>query len=252
MRKRVTHFLFHGLIAVFLTQIMTSGQLLSSYSFTPLDFSGYRWNGVNTDSPQYPGPNVFSSSRENVWVDSRGSLHLRVTYRNGVWNCAEVVLEKYLGYGTYTFYVDGNFTDMDQNVVVGMFLYRDDTHEYDIELSQWGTPTANTLQYSLQPYTNNGNSRMFPTHLKGVYTSHQIQWTHNAVEFVSLHGHYQKSPGTNFLIANWKRPLHSNEDIPGANLHINVWLNEGQSAQANSTKEIVISRFFFTPSQHGR
>ena len=195
MRKRVTHIVFNGLVAVFLTHLMTSDSRVPSYMFRPLNFSGYRWNVVRTDSPQYPGPNVFSSNYENVWVDTSGSLHLRITYRNGVWNCAEVVLDQYLGYGTYTFYVDGDFTALDQNVVIGMFLYRDDTHEYDIEFSRWGDPTADALQYSIQPSTKVGNTRAFPTHLKGTYSSHQIQWTQNAVEFVSLHGHYQKSPG---------------------------------------------------------
>ncbi len=32
-----------------------------------------------------PGPNVFSDSPENVWVDAAGQLHMRITARDGQW-----------------------------------------------------------------------------------------------------------------------------------------------------------------------
>ena len=51
------------------------------------------------------------------------------------------------------------------------------------------------------------------------------------------------------LIADWKRPLHPDADIPGAGLHLNIWLYEGQPAKENSTKEIVFSHVHFTPLQ---
>jgi hypothetical protein len=64
-------------------------------------FSGYDWR-VKSGSAE-PGPNTFSDGEENVRVDSDGRLHLRITYRDGRWYCAEVVNQRSLGYGTYQF-----------------------------------------------------------------------------------------------------------------------------------------------------
>lgn len=64
-----------------------------------INFSGYDWTikaGVAG-----PGPNLFSDAEENVHVDTEGRLHLRISYRDGKWFCAEVVTNKSLGHGTY-------------------------------------------------------------------------------------------------------------------------------------------------------
>jgi hypothetical protein len=249
MSKRITHILFNGLFVVCLMQSMPSdqGEAAASYSFNSLNFSGYSWQAVSTSSAMYPGPNVFSNNSQNVWVDKNG-LHLRMTYRNDVWNCAEVVLEKDLGYGFYTFYIDSSFTNLNLNAVVGLFLYRDDTHEYDIEFSRWGESSEKILQYSIQPATKEGNKRGFPVSLQGTYTTHQIKWTSDAVEFLSQHGHYQQKQGTDFLIADWQRSLRPYERTAKAQIHINLWQYRGsQPASEGSTNELVISKFLFTP-----
>jgi hypothetical protein len=53
-----------------------------------------------------PGPNVFSDSASNVWVDGSGRLHLKLTYSKGRWRCAEVINTQSLGRGRYTFELD--------------------------------------------------------------------------------------------------------------------------------------------------
>lgn len=45
-------------------------------------FAGHQW-GVK-DGFHGPGPNEFSDSAENVWVDGAGSLHLKITNRAGL------------------------------------------------------------------------------------------------------------------------------------------------------------------------
>ncbi|HYT29055.1 MAG TPA: glycoside hydrolase family 16 protein [Ktedonobacteraceae bacterium] len=120
-----------------------------------IEFSGNQW--VVKDGGEErrgPGPNYFSSSPENVWVDSQGQLHLKITNRNNRWYCAEVSLEKPLGYGTYEFFVNGRFDQLDPHVVDGLFLYEDDAHEIDIEFGRWGKRSGENLQYVLQPGHN--------------------------------------------------------------------------------------------------
>src|SRR6185437_12399116 len=51
-------------------------------------FSGYDWKVKASVGTFGPGPNFFSSSPTNVWVDTRGRLHLKITHRNGQFQCA--------------------------------------------------------------------------------------------------------------------------------------------------------------------
>ena len=80
-----------------------------------ISFSGYEWV-VSTSGEEKagPGPNYFSDSRENVWVDDEGRLHLRITYREGRWNCARVELAKHTSYGKYVFYVSSRPDSLDR------------------------------------------------------------------------------------------------------------------------------------------
>ncbi|MBI3195304.1 MAG: hypothetical protein HYZ34_12690, partial [Ignavibacteriae bacterium] len=88
-----------------------------------LSFSGYDWWVKASVTPIGPGPNYFSDSQENVWVDSLGQLHLRITQRNGRWNCPEVISKSSPGYGRYIFQVTGRLGQLDRNVVLGLFTW---------------------------------------------------------------------------------------------------------------------------------
>jgi hypothetical protein len=48
-------------------------------------------------------------------------LHLRITHVGTNWYCAELVSQRTLDYGTYTYRVDGTPETFDPNVVLGMF-----------------------------------------------------------------------------------------------------------------------------------
>jgi hypothetical protein len=61
----------------------------------------------------------ISDSPENVGVETGGQLHLRITYRNGQWLAAEVVVDRSLGYGTYAFNLTSPTGRLDPNVVLG-------------------------------------------------------------------------------------------------------------------------------------
>src|SRR5262245_36873813 len=66
-----------------------------------LEFSGYTWSVRANSTPGGPGPNVFSDSAENVWLDEQGRLHMRITHRGENWQCAEITCTAPLGYGTF-------------------------------------------------------------------------------------------------------------------------------------------------------
>jgi len=106
-------------------------------------FSGENWFVKAGSGRLGPGPNYFSDSQNNVWVDSQGRLHLRITKVGGKWYCAEVISARSFGYGTYRFYLDSPVDALDSNAVVGLFTWSDDpafnNRELDIEFGRWGT-----------------------------------------------------------------------------------------------------------------
>ena len=109
---------------------------------TQISWSGRTWQVKSSQSKVGPGPNYFSAAPENVWVDASSRLHLRLTYRNGRWNCAELIGTQTLGYGTYVFEIASAVANLDANVVLGLFTWSDKApaahREVDIEFARWG------------------------------------------------------------------------------------------------------------------
>src|SRR5262245_21295616 len=69
-----------------------------------ISFSGKTWLVKSSTGKVGPGPNYFSDSTDNVWVDAGGRLHLKITKAKGKWSSAEIVSADSFGYGTYRFY----------------------------------------------------------------------------------------------------------------------------------------------------
>lgn len=61
-----------------------------------------------------------------------------IHYQSGRWNCAEVQMMHPIKYRQVAFQIESNIDSIDKNSVFGLFLYRDDTSEIDIEISRWG------------------------------------------------------------------------------------------------------------------
>jgi len=126
-------------------------------SIRRVNFSCYDWWVKSSSAPVVPGPNYFSDSTNNVWLDLQGRLHLRITRRSNQWQCAEIVTKRTFGYGSYRFELDSSADSLNANAVLGLFTWSDDpayTHrEIDIECARWGSPAdANNAQYVLQPW----------------------------------------------------------------------------------------------------
>ena len=71
-----------------------------------IEFSGYEWVVRTSDENQVgPGPNLFSDSEQNVWVDQQGRLHLKIVQKAGKWYCSGITLREDFGHNKYIFYV---------------------------------------------------------------------------------------------------------------------------------------------------
>lgn len=225
-----------------------------------INWSGYTWNVKDTHGGKWgPGPNYFSSSHDNVWVDDAGRLHLKVTRCNGIWYCAEIFSTQTFGYGTYRFFIDGRPDQFDPNIVLGLFTYDSISadapavyhREIDIEFAKWGDPHALNTQYSIQP-PKASNTESFQTLLNGYRSTHSFKWTPSEIKFMSLHGHYSEPPNPLewYLIKDWS---YTGEDIPNTRnekAHLNLWLMDGRAPIDQQDAEIVITKFEFEPLNH--
>jgi hypothetical protein len=212
-----------------------------------LDFAGYTWRVRDTQgSPSGPGPNIFTSSPENVWLDVQGQLHLRITNRNGIWHCGEIYSEDSFGYGSYTFFTGSRVDIIDKNSILGLFTYLDDTNEIDIEFARWGWEGGTNLDYVCQPGQTSGNAHSFDFALTDVQSTHNFNWQASEIKYRSLYGHHYEPPSPGHVIQTWN---YTGADIPPESterVHMNLWLMDGNPPSDGQELEIVISDFNFT------
>jgi hypothetical protein len=221
-----------------------------------LDFAGYSWT-VKVGDAVGPGPNNFTASDEDVWVDDLGHLHLKVSQRCNRWNSSEVILDESMGYGTYVFSVSSR-VDFDENIVLGLFTWDTDAPEYnyreiDFEFGRWGDPASDNAQFVVQPWDTSGNRQRFdivyppppPCPLSADTTTHVMKWSRHAIEFSSYYGDFQSTPPPGCRIASW---LYTGSDNPppgGENVRMNLWLMNGLPPVDGEDAEVVISHFHY-------
>jgi hypothetical protein len=220
--------------------------VISGYGRT-IRFSGYDWLVKTSTILVGPGPNYFSDSEDNVWVDDLGRLHLRVTLdADGHWRASEVVLQASLGYGQYRFSVEGPSRELDPNVVLGLFTWQDDPaenhRELDVEIARWGDPAAPNGRYTLQPR----HTYDFETPAVSVPTTHRIDWQPDQVRFQSWEGRDAEPPAPAATIA--EHQFNTDTPHPGSEqTRINLWLNGGAAPLPDGGREAIVSSFEFSP-----
>lgn len=197
-----------------------------------INWSGYIWNvrsGTNTS----PGPNNYSDSTDNVWIDTNNNLHLKITYRNGKWYCAEVDAVKSLGYGTYATVVVSDPSILNKNVVGGLFYYLDDQNELDVEFSTWGKTGINNTQYTVWTPSGSVESPRYETNKQN--TTHKLNYNSNKISFESIG------------IGSW---IYPGTYIPklGGQYIFDLWLFKGQPPSDGKEQELILSSFNYSTS----
>jgi len=208
-----------------------------------ISFSGYDWVVHSSGtSKQGPGTNYFSDSEDNVWVDERGRLHLKIVQRNGNWYCSKISLHQSCGYGKFVFYVDSRVDELDKNVVGGLYTYLSDEQEVDIEFSKWGVTDNENCQFAVQPSFHTGNKKRFYLYLESDRSTHLFNWQKDRIDFASFQGH-DLNPPENKIIKKWS---YTGKDIPtdsDEQLKMNLWLFKGNAPSDNKEQEMIISNF---------
>lgn len=214
-----------------------------------IHFSGYDWTARGTVSDHGGEPNEYDPA--NTWTDKKGYLHLRMTQHDGQWTCAEVSLNRSLGYGTYKFVVE-NSAHLRPSAVLGMFTWDDVRstnfrNELDIELSRWGDPDGKNAQYVVQPFFASENLARF-TAPTGVLT-YMFRWEPGRVSFTTMRGS---------SIDSGEKPVNEHSFISGiptpANetVHIDLYDFHHSENSPQRPAEAVVERFEFIPPPKGR
>ncbi len=212
---------------------------------TTIQFAGITWNVRNGSGG--PGPNIWSDSADNVWVDSEGLLHLKIRKVGNTWYCSEIIAQQSFGYGEYRFYVASNVENYDPEIVAGLFTYETDLREIDIEFSKWGNPSNVAGWYTVQPVVA-GNQHSFAVNLIGDYSTHRFIWNSNNIYFQSYHGHYPNLPSPDNLISEWTYTGKNIPPVGNERLHINFWLMGGHAPVNQQDAELVVKAVFVPSS----
>jgi hypothetical protein len=147
-----------------------------------LTFSGYQWTVRHIASDRNGAVSYYDPA--NAWIDTDGSLHLRITRQADHWMCSQVTLTSHLGYGKYLFTVRDT-SQLEPAVTLSMLTYDDlavEHHrEMDIELSRWGDPKNKNGDYVVQPYYFPENKVLFEAPAGRL--THSIQWEAGTATF---------------------------------------------------------------------
>jgi sugar lactone lactonase YvrE len=214
-----------------------------------VDFSGYTWVVESSKGKVGPGPNFFSDDTDNVLVDAGGPLHLKITRESDGWHCAEVLLTRSLGYGTYRFYLNSPVDTFDPNVVFGIFTYDSNPAEHhrelDIEFSRWAKPFSMNAQYVIQPGSIPQNLTRFDVPPNLPQSTHSFRWETGRADFLSVPG-FLDQQADNPDQAIMQHTFTSGVPAPGAEkLRFNLWLDRGMAPTNDAPAEVVIRKFEF-------
>lgn len=209
-----------------------------------IEFSGHRWKVKDTLPGQWgPGPNFFSDSKDNVRVDEKGRLRLKIRKNSeGQWTCPEVISEQSFGYGNYRFDIEVLKKPLDENIVFGMFTWETNkevnNREIDFEVSRWGdNGNENNAQFVIQPYQHKGNLKRFYAPLAERNTSFQWVWKRDTLDFFSFTSESQ--------VAAW---TYSGPDLPEPGkekVRLNLWLFRGAAPSDGNEVEVVVKSFSY-------
>lgn len=201
-----------------------------------LQFSGFAWQ-IKTGE-HGPGNNVWGSRTS---TDASGALHLTVTKQNNRWSSSEIRLPRSLGYGTYQVTVASQIDRIDPNLVFGLFIYKDDAHEFNMEFSNWKSQTWKNTYYTVQPfYLRNTNQRRYRTDLlSSAPTTLTMIWSPSGITFRLTQNNITINEFT-YVGRNNFQPNHEQ-------LHLSFWQYEGAAPSDEKNHEFIVQKFTFTP-----
>jgi hypothetical protein len=210
-----------------------------------IHFSGYEWT-VRAAPSDRGGNNAYDPS--NAWTDPKGFLHLRISGTPGNWTCAQVILTRSLGYGTYRLVVR-DLPDLDPAAVLAAYTLSDvgaastdrNPREWDFEISQWGDPSSKNARYIVQPSYVGQNTFWFSAPLTPMTS--EVRWQPGKLTLATKQ---TAQGGRESLVA--EHVFTSDVPVPDdEKFRINLYDFQRGAQLLKRPVEVVIERFEFLP-----
>jgi hypothetical protein len=208
-------------------------------------FAGYEWRV--RDSPSERGGWTHEYDPGNAWTDASGALHLRVAPSGAGWTCAEVILTRSLGYGTYNFVVE-DVSHLAPATVLGLLTWDDVAgdqrfREMDVEISRWGDAGNANAQYVVQPYYVPVNVSRFEA--PAATLTHSLRWEVGRASFRTVRG-ANAGRGVQPVVA--EHVFTSGVPQPGnETIRINLYVFGPPSLDLRLPQEVVVRSFEYLP-----
>ena len=210
-----------------------------------LKFSGYDW-GVRMIANDKGGTNNLFD-RENAWTDASGALHMEIKKKSGRWSCAEIFLNRSLGYGTYSVTVRDT-SHLEPAAVFTMYTFEDSAGEHhyremDVEVSRWGdAANKNNAQYVVQPFYIPGN--VFPFTAPSGTLTYVLRWESGHATFKTFRGRSARA-GTQLIS---EHEFTSGIPVPGnAMPRLIFYLVASDKNPLRKPCQVVVERFEYLP-----
>ena len=211
----------------------------------PVKFSGYDWDVRTIASDR--GGSSHPYSGDNAWTDDGGTLHLRIAKTSDNWSCAEVVLNRSLGYGTYVLTVR-DISHLEPAAVLSMTTFDEwggeqYYREMDVEVSRWGDASnKKNAQYVIEPYYHPGNVYQFVAP-QGTLT-YSMKWEAGRADFKTVRGN-STGPGTEVISDH---EFGTGIPSPGQErLHLFFYVVASDKNPLQHGGEVVLEKFAYLP-----
>jgi hypothetical protein len=210
-----------------------------------LKFSGYDW-GVRTIASDKGGmTNLYDP--QNAWTDATGALHMQIKKKSDGWSCAEIFLNRSLGYGTYSVTLHDT-SHLEPAATFGMFTFDEsasEQHFREIDLEVGGRGDAaikNNARYEIQPLFIPGNLFAFPA--PSGTSTYVLRWESGHATFKTFRG---RSSGA---LAQLVSEHDFTFAIPGpgqAKLRLIFFVVASDKIPMQRPSEVVVEKFEYLP-----
>src|SRR5579864_737443 len=210
-----------------------------------LKFSGYDWGVRMIESDKGGANNLYDP--ENARTDASGALHMQIKKKSGRWSCAEIFLNRSLGYGTYSVTVRDT-SHLEPAAVFSMFTFDEwasDEHfrEMDVEVGGRGdAANKNNARYVIQPLYIPGNLFAFAAP-SGTLT-YVLRWESGHATFETFRG---RSAGAGAQLVS-EHEFTSGIPVPGKAIpRLIFYVVASDKNPMQKPSEVVVEKFGYLP-----
>jgi hypothetical protein len=210
-----------------------------------LKFSGYDW-GVRMIASDKGGANNLYDP-ENAWTDASGALHMQIKKKSGSWSCAEIFLNRSLGYGTYSVTVRDT-SHLEPAAAFSMFIFDESAseqqfREMDVEVHGRGDATnKDNAQYAIQPFYTPGN--LFPFAVPSATLTYVLRWEPGHATFKTFRG---RSSGAGAQLVSEHEFTLAMSGPGQAKLRLIFFVVASDKNPMQKPSEVVVEKFEYLP-----